>query len=68
MGQQSALNGPAVLCSFSCPSAHRAAGLCQKEGQAQPHYGAHTDKACFCEGFHSEVTNRLQDSWEDHML
>lgn len=32
-GQQSALNGPAVLCSFWCPSARWAAGLCQREGR-----------------------------------
>lgn len=36
--------------------------------RTQPHYIAHRDKACFHEGFHSEVTNRLQDNWEEHML
>lgn len=69
-GQQSALNGPAVLCSFWCPSARWAARLCQKKGQTDRSSLHCTQWQCllFTRGFHSEVTNRLQDNWGEHML
>lgn len=64
-GQQSALNGPAVHSGVPVPAEQLGSA---KKGQTEPHYIAHSDNACFYEGFHSEVTNRLQDNWGEHML
>ena len=64
-GQQSALNGPAVLCSFWCPSALWAA---KKEGQTEPRHNARRDKSCFYKGFYLEVIKRPRDNWGEHML
>lgn len=42
--------------------------LPKRRAETQPRHTANGDKACFCERFHSEVANRLQDKSRDHML
>lgn len=50
-GQQSALNWPAVPCSFCCPKAHWATRLCQKEGKRHSHATLHAvTKPAFTRG------------------